>query len=290
MLADKVINILRSPAIESLMAEAIEVNDFFTRSSITTAIEAIIETLPRTEPRTPNSRKVGVVCAGNIPLVGFSDMYNALLSGAELYLKPSRRDPMMRAFAPLCTVVESLPDDVAVVLAMGSDQTMLSLRQAYPRAKLILRGTEHSAAVLTGKESRGELEQLADDIFTHSSLGCRSVTHLYLPHGYELTRLCFDLGQREFRPAWYNNYRQQRALLTMRGEQFIDGGYYILKKGFTNAISTVGYTFYDTIEEIEYRDGKIKSIVADSSLADFLPCLPIKFGFGQRPDFEFIEF
>lgn len=290
MLARQIINILRGEEIEALMAEAIEANDFFTRSSMLMAIDAIVERLPQIEPKARNCRKVGVVCAGNIPLVGFWDMYNALLSGGQVYLKPSRRDPMMRAFAPLCSIVERLPDDTSVVLAMGSDQTMQVLSCSYPTTKLILRGTEHSAAVLTGDETSQDLRGLTCDIFAHSSLGCRSVTHLHLPQGYDPSRLIFEIQGLEFRQAWYNNYHQQRALLTMRSQQFIDGGYYLLREGFTHEISTIGYTFYKNIEEIEYGAGKVKSIVADGSLEQFLPCRPTKFGFGQRPEFEFLEF
>ncbi|MEG2098412.1 MAG: hypothetical protein RRY42_00735 [Mucinivorans sp.] len=291
MLNKTIINIFQSSISENLINESLAANQFFTTSSIRTAIQAITQEIDHiTEPQFAFSNlKIGVLAAGNIPFVGFFDMYNALLTGGQVFVKPSRRDPLMRIFGDLVHIVDRLPHQVDIILAMGSDQTMQALGDEYPASQLILRGTEHSAAVLTGNESSEELRGLADDIFLHSSMGCRSVSHLHLPRAYPLDRLRFDARGQALPAAWYDNYRQQKAISTMRGEKFIDGEFYLLAEGFHSSIATVGYTFYDNIEKIDFGSVKLKSIVSQSSIADYLPLTPTEFGRGQFPKFEFNE-
>lgn len=291
MLRDEVIKILRSERFVLLTDEALAANEFFTRQSIETAARAIIPNIP-TRPRSaePNPRKIGVICAGNIPLVGFADTYNALLTNAEVYIKPSRRDPLMRIFENYTTIVDQLPTDIDVLAAMGSNATMDALKVHHPTARLILRGTEHSAAVLTGDETDTQIESLADDIFLHAGLGCRSVTHLHLPRGYDLSRLKFTPRGEALPTAWYDNYRHRKAISAMHGQQFIDGGFYMLKEGFQHDLTMIGYTFYDNMAAIDYGKDKLKCLVADARIASLLPMSPTDFGRAQFPEFEFIEF
>lgn len=253
MLSHTLKNILHSTRFSELICEALACNEFFTLRSVQTAVRAIETQFLGNDNSIkiePSDLKVGIICAGNIPLVGFADMYYALVSGSEVYIKPSTKDPLMRVFAPLCHIVESLPADMDIILAMGSTKTMQSIEATYTHSELVLRGEMHSVAVLDGKESTRNLEGLADDIFTHSSLGCRSVSHLFLPRHYDLSKLTFA-PREELPQVWHNNYKQQRALITMRGEEFIDGGYYILKEGHQSTIGVLGYTFYDSAHQID---------------------------------------
>lgn len=291
MLRDEVIKILNSARFVELIDEALAANEFFTRQSIETAVRAIISNIP-TRPRSvePNPRKIGIICAGNIPLVGFADTYNALLTSAEVYIKPSRRDPLMRIFEHHASIVDQLPTDIDVLAAMGSDATMAALKVHHPTARLILRGTEHSAAVLTGDETDTQIEGLADDIFLHSGLGCRSVVHLHLPRGYDLSRLKFAPRGEALAPAWYDNYRHRKAISAMHDQPFIDGGFYMFKEGFQHDLTIIGYTFYDDMAAIDYGKYRLKCLVADARVASLLPMSPTDFGRAQFPEFEIIEF
>lgn len=265
MLSHTLKNILHSTRFSELTCEALACNEFFTLRSVQTAVMAIETQFLNNNNNIKIERsnlKVGIICAGNIPLVGFADMYYALVSGSDVYLKPSTRDPLMRAFAPLCHIVESLPSDMDIILAMGSTQTMQSIAHKYPNSELVLRGDMHSVAVLNGKESTRDLEGLSDDIFTHSSLGCRSVSHLFLPRNYDLSKLTF-VPREDLPEVWHNNYKQQRALLTMQGEEFIDGGYYILKEGHQSAIGVVGYTLYDSLHQVDLPLQTTQCVVAN---------------------------
>ncbi|MEG1414507.1 MAG: hypothetical protein RR980_05185 [Mucinivorans sp.] len=291
MLKENVINIFRSANFERQVALALEANDFFTPQSIAIATQAIIEALPEVEVNNSmQGRRIGVVAAGNIPLVGFFDMYNALVTGAEVFVKPSRRDPLMRAFSSLAHMVDRLPENVDIILAMGSDSAMQFLRESYPASRLVLRGHERSAAVLTGDESSDRLALLARDMFLHSAMGCRSVTHLHLPLGYDMGRLCFGAPGFDLPSPWYDNYRLSRARVAMSGGDFIDCGYYILREGFHDHLGVVGYTYYNSVSSIDFGSDVLKSIVADRSLSLYLPCLPTDFGCGQFPAFEFLDF
>lgn len=294
MLRDEVIKILNSARFVELIDEALAANEFFTRHSIETAVRAIISALPDPpighKSQITDHKKIGIVCAGNIPLVGFSDTYNALLSNAEVYVKPSRRDPLMRIFEHHTSIVERLPADVDIVAAMGSDATMAALAADYHAARLVLRGTEHSAAVLTGDETDTQIEGLADDVFLHSGLGCRSVVHLHLPRGYDLSRLKFAPRGEALPRVWHDNYRHRKAISAMHGQQFIDGGFYMLKEGFQHDLTMIGYTFYDDMAAIDYGKDKLKCLVADARIASLLPISPTDFGRAQFPEFEIIEF
>lgn len=264
MLIDTLKNIFASEQFYTLQAEALRCNEFFTPHSIQVARKAI-ETQFLSSPIAPTDplarkAKVGIVCAGNIPMVGFADMFWSLACGAEVYLKPSRRDPMMLLFADLCHVVDRIPTDVDLILAMGSDQTMQAIAHHYPTTHLTLRGHRHSVAVLDGKETEAEMEGLADDIFLHSGMGCRSVSHIYVPDTYQISRLKFP-PRDDLPRAWYENYRYQKAILTMKGEHFEDCQYYILLSDKHGQIPMVSYSRYSKIEDIVLNDNEIQCTV-----------------------------
>lgn len=216
--------------------------------------------------------KVGVVCAGNIPLVGFGDMFYALLAGAEVWLKPSRRDPLMRRFEPLVHLVDNVEQlrGTDALMVMGSDETCAALRSMFPKKPMLLRSSRHSVAVLRGDETPCDIALLADDIFLYSGRGCRSVSHIYLPRDFDLSRLAFP--PREMTPAWRDAYRYAKAISAMCGDQFVDGGYYLLKQGHSSHTTVIGYSFYDEQPILDMRE--IQCIVGHGN---------IPFGSAQRP-------
>lgn len=216
--------------------------------------------------------KVGVVCAGNIPLVGFGDMFYALLAGAEVWLKPSRRDPLMRRLEPLVHLANDVQQlqDMDALLVMGSDDTCAMLRDMFPRKPMLLRSSRHSVAVLRGDETSCDIMALADDIFLYSGRGCRSVSHIYLPRDFDLSRLAFP--PRDMTAAWGDAYRYAKAIHAMRAEPFVDGGYYLLTEGRSSHTTVIGYSFYDEPLSLDMRE--IQCVVG----RDYTP-----FGLAQRP-------
>lgn len=256
-------NIFRSDRFAQLAAEAVETNEWTTEADIQYAVMALTEEFldpdklssfidRHSVDTSPRSATVGIVCAGNLPLVGFGDMFYSLISGCRVVLKPSSKEPLMRAFdsLPGVTIVETIEELRCAdhLIAMGSDQTCSMLAELMPHIPTLLRGSMHSIAILAGDETDAELEALADDIFRYCSRGCRSVTHIYLPAGYDVDR--FRFAPREMRVAWNDCYRYQRARAVLGGEPFTDGGFYLLKPVPTHETSVVGYSYYTDRAEI----------------------------------------
>lgn len=287
MLHQQLKNLFASPHFSELKVEALAANEWFTAASIETAVAAILSALPEAEPAVvANGRRVGVVCAGNIPLVGFWDMYSAVVSGATVIIKPSRRDPLMMLFKDLVEVVEQLPSQLDTVVAMGSDATMAALKAQFPTSKLILRGSEASFALLTGEERADDIEKLGDDLFTHSGMGCRSVVHLFLPEGYDFNQLVFN-KKRTFSEAWTENVRYERARRTLVQEKVEDKDFFILSIntfGTPLRAGVVGYSHYKDKESLEINFDKVKCYTALQPLKCIEKHVP--FGTAQHPTFD----
>ena len=287
MLHQTIKNLFLSREFERLRAEALAANEWFTAGSIDLAVEAILAALPAEEPQIkPNGKRVGVVCAGNIPLVGFWDTYSALVSGASVVIKPSRRDPLMKLFAALVEVVDRLPDGLEPIVAMGSDATMQALKAAYPASRLILRGSEASFALLTGEETPADLEHLADDLFTHAGLGCRSVAHLFLPNDYGLEQLTFSDRSASLPAAWADNVRYERARRAAMGLPTADKGFYLLVPhtfGTPLLPGVVGYSYYTDEVSLDIDKSKVKCYT--SLNPSILPEKHTPLGTAQRPTF-----
>lgn len=260
---DKIEKIFSSDLFAQLATQAIATNEWTTADDIIYAVNALrAEFLDKLKLQdfasehsidtSPNDLCVGIVAAGNLPLVGFGDMFYALLCGCRVVLKPSSKDPLMRAFAQLeqVTVVDTLEElkGVDCLLAMGSDSTCHLLKGLMPKTPMLLRGSMHSIAILDGEESDQDVEALADDCFRYCSRGCRSVTHLYLPKGYQIEKLKF--APRQMPAAWDECYRYQRARAILSNEQFVDGSFYLLKERPASATAVIGYSFYTDPSQI----------------------------------------
>lgn len=170
--------------------------------------------------------------------------------------------------------------DADAVIATGSDNANRYFRTRYAGIPTLLRGSRHSAAVLSGEETEADLDGLADDLFAYSGLGCRSVSLLFLPRGYMP-----PLRAAAHNPKYGNNYRQTRALLAMTGTPYRDLHGAVLAEGreFPRELSRIHYTYYDTPAEAEAwlaaHDDELQCVVsrcvAHPRRADF--------GRAQRP-------
>ncbi len=202
-------------------------------------------------------RRVLVVMAGNIPLVGFLDLLCVVASGHRCIIKPSSKDRVLMEY-----VVERLReldpevpiefyDDEApvdAVIATGNDNARRYFRSRYAGIPALLRGSRQSVAVLSGRETPEELTGLADDIAAYSGLGCRSVSRLFLPERYRL-----QLQLPPANPKLRNDCRRTRALLTMQGRPFIDLGSRLVveEEEFPASLSRIAYSHYRDLSEVE---------------------------------------
>ena len=222
---------------QAVMEAACRANGWFTPADVRRAVGAIARDMLSREkleawlgnyPAVPVAvpRRVLVVMAGNIPLVGFFDLLCTVVSGHRCLLKPSAKDTVLMEYVvgQLRDIDASVPVEfydgvspVDAVIATGSDNANRYFRAQYAGIPALLRGNRQSVAVLGGRETPAQLTALADDIWAYSGLGCRSVSLLFLPEGYDL-----QLRMPEVNVKYRNSYRQQKALLTMGGQPFRD--------------------------------------------------------------------
>ena len=250
-----------------IIDEAIAANGWFTRTDILRAVEAIrTEMLDREKlaawlshyTKAVEPKRVAVIMAGNIPLVGFFDLLCVVAAGHECHVKPSSKDSVLMRY-----VVEQLRDiepSIAIydysadatydmAIATGGDDANAYFRDHFAGTRTLLRGSRHSVAVLNGNESAEELQALHNDITAYSGLGCRSVSMLFVPRGYVPD---FKRGVAE-NAKLRRNIQAMRATLTIEGAEFWDAGAFIMRRGedFAQSLAVVTLREYSDIEEVK---------------------------------------
>lgn len=252
---------------KGILRQAITDNHIFTEESIRFAIDAIASkmldkaTLSQYTDKSIKEKRIAVIMAGNIPLVGISDLICVVLLDGTPLIKPSSKDKALMEWV-ISILIEngvavegfddnSLPD---AVIATGSDATNVVFKQKYGHLPLLVRGSRTSVGVLSQIPTPTEASDLWTDVFQHSSLGCRNVSHLFIKRGVEIAPIIEIWSNRSFNNQHItNNYRQKKAILKMTGQSFIDCGYVLLRESvlFGASIGEVTYSFYESDSELE---------------------------------------
>lgn len=211
---------------------------------------------------------VGVIMPGNIPAVGFHDLISVLAAGFKCEVKLSKRDSVLiPAIVKILFDINdlwrekilfssTLSENIIALIAAGSDSTIKILGMNYNGIPSLFRGTRTSVAIINGKESNMELDDICDDIFLYFGMGCRSVTRLFVPKEYNMSHL-LESSQRysmlSENEDYLSSYKYQRAMMKMAGEIFIDGGFFLLSTNelLPPPLSVVGLEYYSDYSEIE---------------------------------------
>ncbi len=263
---------------------AISQNEWFSDEQINMAIDAIVSMMLQREGLeewlkhypTPSqkSERVLIVMAGNLPLVGFFDLLCVIAAGHTALVKPSHKDRVLiewviselHAIAPDTPIyIYNDTELVDRVIATGSDTTRRHFEAKYPNTPTLLRGTRHSAAIITDDDV--DLTALSDDIFSYSGLGCRNVSLLFVPKDFSLEKIPTAATH----PKHRNNYLHAKALLTLNNTPHFDSGSHCIVESheFPNEISMLSIIKYNKIDEveqwIEQHDEAIQCIVANRS-------------------------
>lgn len=209
---------------------------------------------------------IGIVMAGNIPLVGFHDWLCTFITGHIAKIKLSSKDDVLLKHlvhtliewepgaANLITVADNLKDCNAYI-ATGSNNSGRYFDYYFGKYPSIIRRNRTSVAILDGTETPEELEKLADDIQSYFGLGCRNVTKLYVPLEYDFNALLKALNKYEHYEDFHkykHNYDYQLALLMMGNKFYMTNGTVLLSQGSSlfTAVSQVNYEFYNNINEL----------------------------------------
>jgi hypothetical protein len=257
-------------------------NPWFTTQSVQRALMGISRMLEQgllhqwlaqyelIQPHPGKAKTVGLVMAGNIPLVGFHDLLCVLATGHRILAKPSAKDDrLIRKLADVITAIDPVLGEriaftndflkeVDAIIATGSNNSARYFEYYFREIPHIIRKNRNGVAVISGKESEQELALLGDDIFTYFGLGCRNVTKLYVPHSYDLKVLLgvldrFNhLGQHH---KYWNNVDYYRSVYLMNQQHFLDNGVLLLKedKAISSPVGVVFYERYSEIDEVRER-------------------------------------
>lgn len=277
-----------------IIEDAVAENGWFTPRDIIQAVDAIrSEMLVRERlvewlahyPIATEPKRVAVIMAGNIPLVGIFDLLCVIAAGHTCCVKPSSKDRVLMRYIigllheiePAVMIEEYVATDhYEMAIATGGDDANAYFREHFATTRTLLRGSRHSIAILDGTESREELQGLYTDITSYSGLGCRSVSMLFVPRGYTPK---FE-GAPAHNPKLQRNVQAMRATLTIEGVEHHDCGAFLMCKGngFSNSLAVVTLREYDDIEEV-------RAWIKDN--ADSIQCVvshrDIPFGRAQYP-------
>jgi hypothetical protein len=245
-------------------------------------------------------KNVGLILAGNIPLVGFHDFLSVLISGNSVLIKTSSNDQFLLPFlanyiiaiepelSKRITFVEGKLENFDAVIATGSNNTARYFEYYFKDKPSIIRKNRNSVAVLNGKETKEQLIALGEDIFRYFGLGCRNVSKLFVPKGYSFNAFfeaIFEYQDIIHYEKYANNYDYNKAVFLMSNFKLLDNGFLTIKEdtSYASPISSVFYEFYDSIEELQIRlraeSEQIQCIVSNNLVED-----SIDFGQSQRPN------
>jgi len=231
-------------------------------------------------------KSVGIIMAGNIPLVGFHDFLCCFLWGHRLRIKVSTKDNVL--FPHLVKVLSSWDSSLAeeirieqylkgcdAYIATGSNNSSRYFEYYFAKYPHIIRRNRTSVAVLDGNETVEQLQALADDVYTYFGLGCRNVTKIYIPRDYDFVPLLesFKKYNHLFDHNRYkNNYDYQLAILIINRIYYMTNGSILLReaKSLFSPISELNYEFYDDAAEVyNYLEhsASVQCIVGKSHVA-----------------------
>lgn len=239
-----------------------------------------------------NPATVGVVMAGNIPIVGFHDMLCIFITGHKQLIKLSSKDNIL--IKHLITVMNKWEPEVEqyisfaenlkgceAYIATGSNNSSRYFDYYFGKYPNIIRRNRTSVAVVDGTETPEELDKLADDIQTYFGLGCRNVTKLYVSRNYDFNKLLQALNKYEYYQDFHkykHNYDYQLALLMMGNKFYMTNGTILLSENVSlfTAISQVNYEYYNSKKDLE-------SLQENKDIQCIIGHTAIPFGQAQKP-------
>ncbi len=300
------------PALRETIAKTFHHNPWFTPENQEAALWAIAQRFldPKLLEKwlgayphaaTCPDAKVAIVLAGNLPLVGFHDWLCIFLSGLHAQIKLSEKDPflmphllgMLGQWHPGADRYWSFVDRLQgfdAVIATGSNNTARYFEVYFAKYPHIIRKNRNSVAVLSGREREVELRALGRDIFQYFGLGCRNVSKLYVPTGYDfdpLLEILHESREIVLHHKYKHNYDYNYALFLLNRTPFKMNGCILLTEstGIPSRIAALNYSYYadeaGLEAELSARRDEIQCICASERIAG-LPVTP--FGKTQEPE------
>lgn len=247
------------------------------------------------------SKKVGVVMAGNIPLVGFHDFLCILISGHQFLGKLASDD--QKLLPAITDILENIEpgfisqieftdgklEDFDAIIATGSNNSARYFEYYFGKYPHIIRKNRNGVAIISGNETKEELTELGKDLFLYFGMGCRSVSKMYIPKGYKLDFLFEALEAYKYVSDHFkynNNYEYYKSIYLINSIPHFDNGFLLITKNtaYSSPPSVLYYEAYDDISILENRlnmdKEQIQCVV--SSVEKIEKSIP--FGQAQHPE------
>lgn len=253
-----------------------------------------------TEPENP--KKIAQIPAGNIPLVGFHDFFCVFVAGHHSLIKLSEKDSFL--LPAIVHIMKEIDTEVAdyvhfiegkmknfdAVIATGSNNSARYFEAYFSKFPNIIRKNRNAIAVLRGDETIAEIEALGDDVFRYFGLGCRNVSKMYVPQGYNFDTL-LETWHEKFKylvlhEPYKNNFDYQFAILILNKVKYYSNGCVLMYENPTIAsqISVLHVQFYTDLAtvtaEIETQHDDIQCVVSNTPLPNIAT---FHFGEAQKP-------
>ncbi|WP_461452769.1 acyl-CoA reductase [Mucilaginibacter sp.] len=292
-----------------IINDELHYNAWFTPDNVAKAVKAIGKSLNRADLQTwlgkynfnSSNKKVGLILAGNIPMVGFHDVLCVLASGNYALIKTSSQDnhlikyvlqklvEIQPALADQFSYVERL-EKFDAVIATGSNNTSRYFDYYFGKVPNIIRKNRNSTAVLTGNETEQQLHELGHDIFDYYGLGCRNVSKLLVPEGYNFNFFFESIQSYEdiiHHHKYNNNYDYNKSIYLVNRDEHLDNGFLLVKKDerLTSPLAVLFYSNYKILHDAEQminaESEKIQCVVSDEKLN--VSNQVVDFGQSQQP-------
>ncbi|MBX7201879.1 MAG: acyl-CoA reductase [Bacteroidia bacterium] len=223
--------------------------------------------------------QTAIVMAGNIPAVGFHDLMCVLLSGHHAMVRLSSKDNILpvRLCEWLCEIAPEFSERIQfsegplgaidAIIATGSNNSLRYFDHYFGRFPHIFRGSRFSIAILDGTESTESLQKLGTDIFQYFGMGCRNVSRIFIPEGYDFTRFIEAMapwGHLGEHSKFHNNYLYNKSIYLLNREPYYDGVFFLLKQSDDDVpapLSVVYYTEYKGKENLDPAINLLRSKV-----------------------------
>ncbi|MDP4663962.1 MAG: acyl-CoA reductase [Salibacteraceae bacterium] len=255
----------------------------------------LLDWLSNYDAAVKSTKKVAVVAAGNIPLVGFHDVMCVLLSGHKAMIKCSSSDEILLPlflnllkeaeprFEDLIELIPFKLEGFDAVIATGSNNSARHFQQYFGKYPSIIRKNRTGIAILDGTESAAELKGLIEDAYRYYGLGCRNITKLYLPKDFDLNKIfeasvpfAYLMENKKFA----NNYTYHKTLMMMENRPILENELLLLVENASlySPVSVLNYEYYADIaqlnEKIEAELDHIQCVVSKTNTP---------FGMAQKP-------
>ena len=249
-----------------------------------------------------SDKKIAIIMAGNLPLIGFHDLICCLILNFNCIVKLSSDDKMLIPFIVdfLDYRLPGLKNKIEFtskplknfngVIATGSNSSFKYFEYYFGNYPNLLRKTRHSIAILDGNESEIDLENLGKDVFNYFGMGCRSVSKILVPKDYDFDLLfnaLYKFKEIINHNKYANNYDYNKAVYLMSNQKFTENGFLILKEDdkLGSPIGCLFYQFYENSDDLnsyiaKYKDS-LQCVVSNLKINNFT-----LFGESQSPKID----